>query len=428
MYRPIKAGKSFVGFLHKEVDPQKWGPFVAAARFVREPSKSSLHDALNLIADSEITMLSLQRLARVLPWPISCLIAISDSKDDVRSIASRARNGEFGDSKDWFQAELRWRKNGATYGDFEHCVKTGTFVDKNIKHVGFPPAILFQGTTGRQSKATFDAFRSWFSKSDNPRIKEYMANCTLGIALWSVNVGFSEIDPLLDWSIQNDDAVVATGMMFTLLSQNRTLGQPSVDYLDRVGRLVTMRVLSLYAGFRYREPQIETLKGLIALCAKNLEKRGLLVPLFYLSSEVDVRALEELKALPEAFLKPEQSDTASMRFCATVLALLSNRVRDGDYGAHVATLLELSAESEVTEFFFVALDLAARMRSYDDVARQAIAKAAASRIGRIDAEPLLKLLKTFLDAKHTLLDQEQCWLELGLPAAVYKMLIPMPTV
>src|SRR6185369_6871975 len=96
-----------------------WLPIIEAVRFLDAPNAASLAATLRSIASNfdveEITSSTVG-----IPWPVAACLGECKTAEDISSIAARVKNGEFGDSQDWEQAEQRWQTQGLTSSDFEY--------------------------------------------------------------------------------------------------------------------------------------------------------------------------------------------------------------------------------------------------------------------------------------------------------------------
>ncbi|TCC65685.1 hypothetical protein E0H73_01740 [Kribbella pittospori] len=113
-----------------------WRPINAAAGFVRDPSVSTLLHVLEVSVGAQQSVID--QIVKFAPWPLAALLAENSSRFDA--IAQDLRNGEYGDLRIWLAAENRWRRDGISTADVEHCLqRTGDRpFGRDIESVGFP--------------------------------------------------------------------------------------------------------------------------------------------------------------------------------------------------------------------------------------------------------------------------------------------------
>jgi hypothetical protein len=110
-----------------------WVPLVAAARFMKNPTQSSLAQGLNRIARDFAPWLWL-----LLPWPMGACLGSSSSPDELLDLAERVEAGELGDIEDWRAAEKRWLTVGVREEDIMYMTDERWPFDKSMAERGFP--------------------------------------------------------------------------------------------------------------------------------------------------------------------------------------------------------------------------------------------------------------------------------------------------
>lgn len=114
-----------------------WIPFVAAARFLENPSNATLARELRAIAKNFAPQWARGVACRV-PWPMGACLSMSSNQDELREMANRAEAGEFGDIEDWRAAEKRWLTHGVVAEDIDSMTDERWPFDKDIAQLGFP--------------------------------------------------------------------------------------------------------------------------------------------------------------------------------------------------------------------------------------------------------------------------------------------------
>lgn len=135
-----------------------WKPLVEAARFAEKPSKDTLACALRSISTCfESTSYQYEH---VFPWPLIACLDSADTTDDLLILAERAGRGEFGDLKDWLEAERRWKEKGITLEDLQHMDDDRWPIPRDIGTVGIPclSSFWFHVSTGQERMTEMKAF------------------------------------------------------------------------------------------------------------------------------------------------------------------------------------------------------------------------------------------------------------------------------
>jgi energy-coupling factor transporter ATP-binding protein EcfA2 len=96
-----------------------WRAIRAVALFAGNPTRSTLVEGLQLIAESASGD-ELSRLAGLAPWPLASLLRLASSTEALSAFARWADEGHWGDIALWQAAEERWQKGVA----FEHVIKS----------------------------------------------------------------------------------------------------------------------------------------------------------------------------------------------------------------------------------------------------------------------------------------------------------------
>lgn len=118
-----------------------WIPYIATAKFLQNPSKLLLAEALRVIAQNYKTE-NLRWMTYRFPWVITACLRASKNQGELLDIASRVEAGELGDIDDWLKAEERWMTIGILEQDLYSFSDESLLFDKNIAKQGFPFNII----------------------------------------------------------------------------------------------------------------------------------------------------------------------------------------------------------------------------------------------------------------------------------------------
>jgi hypothetical protein len=111
-------------------DPEPgWLLFIAAARFMKAPSKETLAEELIFLSKQVNEEHLRSWFSRHLPWPFAVCVSEAKSATDLQNLAERVLSGAFGSTDEWSAQEERWTSAGLTSDDIEKAVATdrGTF-------------------------------------------------------------------------------------------------------------------------------------------------------------------------------------------------------------------------------------------------------------------------------------------------------------
>ncbi len=117
-------------------DAPPWRPFLAVSQFAREPSPSTLAEALRALADTS-------RGAGVegwqaLPLPLAACWAAAEDRETLRRFADLAERGSMGAAADWAEAQARWRRTGVRSEDLRYQPEHDMPFDRRVGEIGFP--------------------------------------------------------------------------------------------------------------------------------------------------------------------------------------------------------------------------------------------------------------------------------------------------
>jgi hypothetical protein len=130
-----KLSASEINVAPKSTHPG-WLPFFLAERLLVNPSKEVLSKILEDCAASGWNRENSSSLFQ-LPWPLACCLECAQNANDLREMATQAKQGVFGDFEDWNAAEERWKLDGIRLEDFEPS-SAGLPFNKDIRIRGYP--------------------------------------------------------------------------------------------------------------------------------------------------------------------------------------------------------------------------------------------------------------------------------------------------
>ncbi|HBL11067.1 MAG TPA: hypothetical protein DD379_06610 [Cyanobacteria bacterium UBA11162] len=129
--------------LHSDLHSH-WKSYIEAISFSESPSKKTLAQALQSIAENyESEFIKWMRFRT--PWQISACLASSSDPSELLEMAAKAEDGELGDIDEWLQAEERWSNSGLTELDLLYADSIDLPFNREIGRRGFP----FSASTNR---------------------------------------------------------------------------------------------------------------------------------------------------------------------------------------------------------------------------------------------------------------------------------------
>lgn len=201
-----------------------WLPFTVGRDFILNPSPEALANVLEAIANDG--NYNLDTGYYDLPWQMVALLNDSDSAEELRRHAQRARNGELGTAQDWKDAETRWSEQGFTVNDLRTFSDAEWPFTAKVARVGIQTACTYgtlddfdedheaasslleafntmPSVRGRGNVAANIFFLSGYAYDPvNPLILPLETIADLASATdWQVHALFviSVLDPELDW-------------------------------------------------------------------------------------------------------------------------------------------------------------------------------------------------------------------------------------
>ena len=272
----FKIAKEYAEFLNKRVPPEKWAPYVGAARFTKNPSRQTLADALDLMSSSPLSFRALSRAAAELPWPIAACITASVDKGSLEKLKSEALNGSLGDLADWQQAETRWATEGVQVVDFENWNKINLFYNKSVARVGTPGPDIIRLSPTRPRHALSNFFHKLFRSASNPQIKSHLARIVVSEFSSDNSTLYKDLsEPLKHYAAVN--SLGALNRTVSGLFVNPSLPAISIDVLEYIGRGAKVRDIAfqtVWRHYRGTPPPVFVLGYLVEFVQhKSAEKR-----------------------------------------------------------------------------------------------------------------------------------------------------------
>jgi hypothetical protein len=414
----IKTAKEYAEFGSRRIDPQKWAPFVAAARFTKSPSKLTLAEAITLVASSHLPFSALYKSCNQLPWPLAGCIAASLNKEALSILSAKAANGDLGDTVDWQQAEARWATAGVEITDLENWNKINLFYDKSVATVGTPGAELIRINPTRSKHPAFKFFLRLFLSASNPRIKSRLVRVVIGDFAEGNWEFYRELDePLKYYASVN--SMGALNHTVSYLVPSPSLAAISLDVLDHVGRAAKVSDIVIQGRLRqHRVMPISALTYLVSAYAANTNRRGLLPIIFSVLQNIDARS-EVLATILHSDLEAKDDDTAGVKFSAAAISVLFSKTAD----EFIKSFVDLVDRSGAAEAFLIMEEIVRKRQLDTIVVRSAILTALERHAGDDVGEQLVPLLRASLDTRHTQLEVKECWCELGFPASLHSALV-----
>ena len=129
-----------------------WAPYKALLPFLNDPSSISLGQTLQQLALHGREGLP----SHGLPWVCMSMLREEEDGASFGELAEEVCRGEFGDLRDWKDAEQRWRTEGVRPSDFEEW-KNGRYFDRKIgiRGIAYPHPTMQVSSTSKASLAEF---------------------------------------------------------------------------------------------------------------------------------------------------------------------------------------------------------------------------------------------------------------------------------
>lgn len=219
-----------------------WQPLIAAARFMEEPSQSSLAYALRAIKqgfDYEAVRWAAYRT----PWPLAACLATATDEDKLDKLAARSEAGELGNVTDWEVAEERWQQTGVVVKDFDCTIDEHWPFNQSIAQEGFPFAASGAMVGGDMDRNTLlQQLLDIYARNESSNLRSKVAEWILFVAsafrLYTSNDHSTISLPLEQLRKLFDDAVSSRWIIDGLgaLLPEDIINSDWVDLLDEVGK------------------------------------------------------------------------------------------------------------------------------------------------------------------------------------------------
>jgi hypothetical protein len=219
-----------------------WIMFVAAARFLENPSNSALARELRAIAKNFAPKWAKAAASRV-PWPMGACLSMSSNQNELWEMANRAETGEFGNVEDWIAAEKRWLTHGVVTEDIDSMTDERWPFDKDVAQLGFPFAAAdrFSVSIEPGREALVLSFLNIHARYGESYIRSMIARLILFVlGSWGF-IGGEKIPEIMTYSQFQTMVWDATqyGIGIDTLAEltwEDTIDQEWVDFFDHIGR------------------------------------------------------------------------------------------------------------------------------------------------------------------------------------------------
>ena len=381
-----------------------WDGFRAILPFLDAPSATSLACALDQLAKTGPD----HAFARQeLPWVLRSILQDYLEGVDLKTLASEAAGGRFGELQDWQGAERRWRNRGLVSQDFETW-NDGRYLSNTIATVGAPSLYVLSRGANKAGKDGLGKLLAIVENLHRPA-KQIRLLEGLIFALERIErpgaLVHRAVHLILRVAGELDDSMENRLVSFIVRYGKTCWRNPNIlRLIEQLGRRESVR----RAIWDHA-----TISEAVKAFNRNSELRGLL-PFISdcLITRIDVASAPHLGA--QAFMD-DAADQPILRSAVARLRLITGRWEAGDIQNLITALTEESRE-------LANLDLRAL------VSRSGIAKHAAqkqfvrllvTRLAEIAPEkqyPLIALISQDLDAHPTPISNDEKRNELRLPS------------
>lgn len=420
-----------------------WYPFVAAGRFLKEPSRFTLASELRFIVPQFDRKL-LEWAGARLPWPIAACLKMASSESELQEIADQAEAGRFGNLDEWNEAERRWSEKGITTDDLMYMTDDRLPFDKHIGEIGFPfivarttyflanqlSYVWFYFSSRRKGHALRDTASEYkvlaelYGRTSEGLLKAVLRRWLLeGYTflksgfLYSSAIdatGINEIAEAVISEIIHNQEELPLGMLSPFISAEELVAQKE-EFLDRIGR---------YEQLRSTELPLSASQALIEAFTKNNSRLGILRLLAFINPP------KGAPSIPTALLKPELYDDPMFREAAIIVRLSQGDLRADEvesYARHSAALavqsseiIEAVVEKVVNRQPLLQKENEDRWRILDKFLLHLRSELPTSKwksIGQINRQ-----LNNSLKRRTSRLTDFQVWSNLQLPKSLYELL------
>jgi hypothetical protein len=323
-----------------------WGPLVAVARFLENPSKNTLANELRIIACQELEdfrrpNLAVTKLAA--PWPLAGCYLRAKNESELLTIADRVASGHFGDIEDWRNAEDRWRSKGVTAEDFYYSSRNPWPFDEQIADRGFPFNVCGFSFTHSEATGEFiDDLLEVYQRIGDDAVCSFVAHVLFVLITDFGGVGRKrELGLLTELFKHAKHFSRWVTIDFGAVTYELLVSSEGLRFFDEIGRLAR-----LYS-FRVDEGRIGSMFARVF--SINPSKTGLLRIFSYIR---DISA----EPIPLKLLNPDLYDDLSIKEAAVVVRL-GQRNLDSHEQADLARLTTDIAHQQVKTPFIQRLDV-----------------------------------------------------------------------
>ena len=396
-----------------------WACLATVGRFAAQPSSETLADTLSSLATNEATFGDAKWIDYLSPWPVAGLLSLADGPEALRSLAVRARAGEFGDIVAWRAAEARWREIGITYEDLNYANRIGEFFDANVARLGLPCLSTYMISHGGLAiRDRIVALAQHVSAVQPGVLRKKLVSlikfAVIGVGPESRIDRISDAHLLLNVLDEYDHAALFPDV-FQVFDDSLWRDDRFVDRLatlalrcsGKIDRPLGISVDVIAAAYQ-RDP--EGRRALLYACA------------VWLAVGREVSDLRSLSSIPQSALEVRENDPPLVRISLALIAAVRGTTDPDEFAC------ALNDGDEVLTGVTLATHLLAREVLPDD-RREALL---AALVRQLDAaSPNLSAeirspLKAVLDRRRSGFVDESVWQRLRLPADSFSALLRTP--
>lgn len=395
---PLRSCSRYISRKSSESSPG-WEFLAALQSFARSPSKATLSEIFISLDQYQSKDANLVPRFQY-PWPLDSTWQDAVEGRSLSEISRLVTDGAFGDTREWYHAELRWNQKGISREDL-FSWNDGFYLTRNIANVGAPAfnrRFRF-GNFGQEQVAVFlELIRNIEPFRKRLRLFSFIVNR-------SSEKPIPELGPVVSQLIESArisgcEAELAHQVLMCLPGLPAMQGL--FEFLDRVGRT---------GGLRSSSPPLSlaTIVKAFNTCPSH---RGLLDLAVHglLSSRVEA----PLRALHISAFEAQDGDSESIRRAVAILRILSGAWRPQEVEKLAADILYAPNDLIV----YRVGEVIRRSSSESNTNKQGLLLSLLSKMQQNNIyarQQLLELLKSEVEATPTALWEEKVCKRLNVP-------------
>ena len=329
-----------------------WSPIIAQQDFLQSPSKSTLAQFL-LHIRKENTFSESKSLPLV--WPIESVLFDINSENELERFADLAAEGEFGNTKDWSDAESRWRTKGLVLDDFLSW-SSGRTLSGNIAAIGAPITKSYSANSNfPENDSSFDTLLSAIEGLPIGAHKTQLVKLLAFAASVEMDVE-SDLDARIADAILKQENIVQLaesdawiktylGCAGDAIWKNNT----HVSALDEIGRTLYMQGFAMH--------QSPSTESIVTAFNSRPEARGLLTFVRYAILHGRERSIAQwCSTLHESAFNWKDDDGLTIKLEVSALKILAGKWKVSDKSTLLDSLLNSHeySKSEVADVLSLA--------------------------------------------------------------------------